>query len=76
MGTSIPLSEEFRDELKEAKRDGESYESYLRRRLSSDGPDESDGSDGPDVSDVLSRMDDLEATIPSKTAEELGRQFR
>lgn len=83
--TTISVSKEFREELAEAKRDGESYESFLRRRLNSDGSDGSDepdtsdgsqGSDGPDISDVMARLDDLEVSIPSKTAEELSRKFR
>lgn len=77
--SSIPVSSEFREELEEMKNDGESYEAFLKRELSSDGSDgsgASDSTDGPDVSDILSRLDDLEASLPAETAREFERQFR
>ncbi|MFB1066455.1 hypothetical protein [Natrinema sp. H-ect4] len=73
--SSIPVSTEYRKELEERKRDGESYEAYLKRTRS-DGSDESDSTDGSDISEVLSRLDDLETSIPTETAREVERQFR
>lgn len=64
--TTITVSKSTKEVLEQDKRDGESWDAYFNRLLES----------GADLEDVLGRLDDLETTIPSKTAAELAQQFR
>ncbi|RQG93745.1 hypothetical protein [Natrarchaeobius oligotrophus] len=65
--SSIPVSTEFREDLQERKRDGESYEEFLKRRLE-DGPDSTD-----DVPDEL--LEEIDTIVDRRLGEQL-RNFR
>lgn len=65
--TSIPCTKETRDLLADLK-GGESWDDFLQALAK--------GGDSDDVRRILNRLDDLENTVPEKTARSLETRFR
>ena len=76
--TAIRISKEAKEAAENAKRDGETWDEYVRR--CTENPPEvkeyvesgsvSDSS-GVDIDRVIGRIDDLESQLPKKVVEEL-----
>jgi len=67
--TTIPVSHDTKELLGDLKRDGETWDSALRRLAEGEPPD----------SEVLDRLVDLEravSNVPSDAADELERRLR
>lgn len=68
--TSISCSKETREALAEQK-DDESWDEFLQGLVGADTPE-----DTVDAERILNRLDDLENTLPEKTARSLETRFR
>jgi hypothetical protein len=76
--TTISLSSERKAEFDAAKPDDMSGDEFIGALIATwrdDGANSSTDSDA-DLDDVLGRLDDLEASIPKQTANEIARKRR
>lgn len=73
--TSLPVKPATKDRLAAHKRDGESWDACLQRLLDELDDPGGDGTGGG-IDEVLGRLDDLQATIPERTADELQSRMR